>query len=228
MRLVAILLLLLAGCGAVPDDEFSLDLSSRSRTLPAGAVPVPLVRQKTSYSCGDAVALALLRYWKHEEYKEVPETALYGPLGTTTKDGTDPYAIAWFLDALPGLRAEVRDTAPTLADLERAVDRGEPPIVDIEAWQDVESVKDLRPWSTDWRDGHYVVLVAYDRDDFFFMDPSTGRHYAYIPRRELLDRWHDVVGKRNLHTQHLVIFVRGSSTPWTPPSPLPSLATAIN
>ena len=97
---------------------------------------MPLVRQQTSYSCGDAAALALLRYWKHDEYKQIPETALYRPLGTTAKDGTDPYAIAAYLDALPGLRAEVRDTTPTLAELERAIDRGDPPIVDIEAWQE--------------------------------------------------------------------------------------------
>ena len=225
MRKLLVLLLLVA-CGGAEDAQLSSELHSRSVTLPAQALPVPLVRQKTSYSCGDAAVLALLRYWKHQEYKQVPETALYGPLGTTARDGTEPYAMAAWLDALPGLRAEVRDTSPSLADLERAVDRGEPPIVDIEAWQDVPSVNDLKPWPTDWVDGHYVVLVAYDAANFYFMDPSTGRHYAYIPRRELLDRWHDVVGKRR--TQHLVIFVSGATEPYTPDHPLPPLATPID
>ena len=34
------------------------------------------------------------------------------------------------------------------------------PIVLIEAWQDVASAKGMRPWSTDWIDGHTVVLVT--------------------------------------------------------------------
>jgi hypothetical protein len=37
-----------------------------------------------------------------------------------------------------------------------------------------------------------------------------------------------VVGKRNLRTQHLVIFVHGTTEPWTPQAPLPPKATPID
>jgi predicted double-glycine peptidase len=228
MRKTLVFLLLAAACGGLPSADAGADLRSRSVPLPARVIPVPLVQQKTDYSCGDVATLALLRYWNHEAWKEVGEKALYGPLGTTAKGGTEPQAIADFLNAQPGLSAEVQDTTPQIADLEAAVDRGEPPIVDVEAWQNVASVKDLKPWATDWIDGHYVVLIAYDDTDFFFMDPSTGRHYAYIPRSDLAARWHDVVGKRNVKTQHLVIFVRGSTEAWTPSNPLPPKATPID
>lgn len=198
--------------------------------LPAAALPVPLVRQRQSYSCGDAVTLALLRYWKSAEYRHTLESALYGPLHTTPQEGTDPQPMANFLARVPGLQAEYRAdgaSAVELADLERAVDRGDPPIVGIQAWQEVKSASDLRPWSADWDDGHYVVLIAHDSQNLFFMDPSTAGHYTYIPRADFPERWHDVVGPEHAHASHMTIFVHGMTTPFRPTRPLPPKATAI-
>src|SRR5260221_9609416 len=228
MRKAVLLLLLCACAGPAPEDAQEAALRSRSVALPARVIPVPLVRQKTDYSGGAAGVRALLRYWENARYKEVSEPALYARLGTTSKNGTDPYPMAAYLDAEPSLSAQVLHTTPSIADLEAAIDRGEPPIVDLEAWQNVASVADLKPWATDWADGHYVVLIAYDADNFFFMDPSTGRHYAYIPRAEFVDRWHDVVGPHNRHTQHLAIFVHCTTEGWTPAAPLPPRATPID
>lgn len=61
-------------------------------------------------------------------------------------------------------------------------------------------------------DGHYNVLVGYDHENFFLMDPSTQGHYAYIPQSEFIDRWHDIVGK-NTKTERMVILVKGTRTP---------------
>ena len=79
----------------------------------------------------------------------------------------------------------------TLAQLERAVDAGQPPIVDLQAWRDVE-----HPWTEVWDAGHYAILVGYDAEHLFFMDPSvlTAAAYAYMPRGELDERWHDLAG----------------------------------
>ena len=70
----------------------------------------------------------------------------------------------------------------TLAHLERAVDAGHPPIVDLQAWRDFE-----HPWPEVWDAGHYCLLVGYDHEHLFFMDPSvlTVGAYAYMPRHEL-------------------------------------------
>jgi predicted double-glycine peptidase len=218
MRFIA--LALLAACGGVSASIDTEAAELRSVTLPADALPVPLVRQKTDYSCGPAAALALLRYWRHEQYKQVPETALYRPMGTTVADGTDPRPIAAYLGAEPGLSAEFVIGARE-EDLLRSLDRGEPVIVNLQAWQDVR-----RDWATDWIDGHYAVLTGRDRDNFYFMDPSTGRHYAFVPRAEFRDRWHDVLGK-NEKRQHMAIFVRSRNAPWRGSAP-PPRATIMN
>jgi predicted double-glycine peptidase len=190
-------------------------------------IPVPLVAQKTDYSCGDASALAVLRYWLNETWKQRPETDLYKPLGTTSKDGTEPQPIAEFLATQPGLSADFLSGDVTVEDLEAAVDAGDPTIVDIEAWQAVKRAQDMKPWATDWIDGHYVVLTGYDDDNYFFMDPSTTGRYAYIPKAQFADRWHDVLGTSR-HVQHMTIFVHGSTDPYQPPRALPPLATIIN
>jgi predicted double-glycine peptidase len=188
------------------------------RVLPPHPLTVPLVRQQVDYSCGDVAALALLRYWKPSEYAGVDEAALYSPLGTTESNGTEPQPIASYIDGVPGLSARLERDAD-VSELEAAVDRGEPPIVDIQAWQSVDDPSALQPWAADWDDGHYVVLTDYDDATFFFMDPSTDDTYAYIPRSELLDRWHDKLGEGpdEQRLQHVAIFVKPTSpdvTPW--------------
>ena len=83
------------------------------------------------------------------------------------------------------------------------------------------------PYATDWSDGHYAVLIGYDNANLFFMDPSTSGKYAFIPREELAERWHDVVGADNVHTQRMAIFVHATTTPWVSPRP-PSRASPIH
>jgi hypothetical protein len=171
----------------------------------------------------------VLQYWKYDDYKSKKETDLFAPLKTTKKDGTDPSPIKNYINRVPGLRADLRSgDAVTLADLEHAVDAGEPTIVDLQAWQDVPRVRDLKPWATDWDDGHYIVLVGYDADDFYFMDPSTAGHYTYIPKAQFFDRWHDVVGAANVHTDHIAIFVHATVTPHPAVAPSPTKVTIIN
>jgi predicted double-glycine peptidase len=182
--------------------------------LPANALAVPLVRQETNYSCGDAVVLALLRYWKQDQYAATKESALYAPLETTAEDGTDPHPMGAYLSSL-GLGADYRDgVETTLRDLESAIDRHEPPIVNLQAWRDEQTNK--ADWATDWDDGHYVVLVGYDSARWYFMDPSTDGEYAFMPKAELEDRWHDVVGPASVHTQHITLFVHGDGSALDP------------
>jgi predicted double-glycine peptidase len=192
-------------------------------TLPANVIPVPIITQQTDFTGGDVATLALLRYWQNATYANVPESALYAPLKTTEANGTEPYDIATYINTVPGLTATYVTAAngTQLSDLEAAVDREEPPIVDIQAWDTTPG-----PWSGDWSNGDYAVMVAYDADNLYFMEPSTIGHYGYIARADLAARWHDVVGADGVPTYRMAIFVHGTSTPYTGTS-FPPFASAI-
>jgi predicted double-glycine peptidase len=176
--------------------------------VPRNLIQVPSLKQRTNFSCGTVATLALLRYWRADAYARVQESDLYWPLQTTYERGTDPQPIATFLNTVPGVAAEYRHSDVSVGDLERAVDARQPPIVDLQAWRD-----DDAPWRETWDAGHYVVMVGYDDERAFFMDPSTmtpGR-YAFLPRTEFDERWHDLAGDHDARTERMAIFVRGST-----------------
>jgi predicted double-glycine peptidase len=177
-----------------------------SRPLPPNLIPVPLVKQATDFSCGAAATLALLRYWRRDAFAGVGEASLYEALGTSEVRGTDPEPIAAYVRRALHQPVEYRHDDVTVADLERAVDAREPPIVDLQAWSDVDA-----PWDSVWDAGHYVVLVGYDAGALFFLDPSTltPGPYAFLTREELEARWHDVAGDRDDRFERMAIFVRG-------------------
>ena len=116
-----------------------------------------------------------------------------------------------------GLQAEYRHGDVTIADLERAVDAGEPPIVDLQAWRERDA-----PWRETWDAGHYVMMVGYDAETLFFADPSTmtPHGYAFLPRKELDERWHDLAGDRDEQLQRMAIFARGTRR-WASNAPPP-------
>ena len=191
--------------------------SSTVAQLPGNLVPVPVVTQRSNFSCGPAAALALLRFWRPEAYDAVEEVALYAPLETTDARGTEPEPIAELLRK-SGLEAKYRYGDVTVNDLERAVDAGEPPIVDLQAWTDHPI-----PYRDTWDAGHYVVMVGYDDERLFFADPSTmtPHGYVFLPRAELDERWHDLAGLSDLPVERMAIFVRGHSPRRRPVPPPP-------
>ena len=137
--------------------------------IPSDYLPLPVTVQETSYSCGAAAALSVLRYW--QAYGG-DERSLYKLLGTRPKDGTPPQGIAHGLSHL-GLPAEVKE-GMTLDDLRAALRRGDSVILDIQAWRNDEDT----PWSQRWEDGHYVVLAGMDEHYAYLMDPSTPERYT--------------------------------------------------
>jgi predicted double-glycine peptidase len=208
----------------VAGDTNHRDRPGNIALLPRNLVHVPSVKQRTDFSCGNAATLALLRYWRWDLYGVVEETALYLPLETTRARGTEPQPITTFLGTVGGLTAEYRHGDVTVEDLERAVDMGQPPIVDLQAWSDHDA-----PWRDVWDAGHYVVLVGYDEQRLYFMDPSTMTPgpYAYLPRLELDERWHDLSGERDEPVARMTIFVNGSTTPRAAEEPPADSATKL-
>lgn len=191
---------------ANPDPQALASLGPAA-PVPRDAIRVPRVKQQTNFSCGNAATLALLRYWRPDEFAGMDESSLYAPLGTTRTDGTEPGPIAAFLRSAAGLDVTYRHGDVTVEDLERAVDLRQPPIVDLQAWRDEET-----PWREEWDSGHYVIMVGYDADRLFVMDPGrmTPGAYAYLLRSELEDRWHDLAGPCNERVYRMAIFAGGS------------------
>jgi predicted double-glycine peptidase len=179
--------------------------------LPRNLIQVPVVQQSQGFSCGAAATLALLRFWRIDAYARVEEAALYDVLRTTQARGTEPEPMAELFKR-SGLDARYRSGDVRVEDLEHAVDAREPPIVDLQAWSDHAG-----PWRETWDAGHYVVMVGYDAERLFFLDPSraTPRGYAFLDRAELDERWHDLAGDDDVPVERMAIFVRGTRR-WEP------------
>jgi Peptidase_C39 like family len=202
------------------------DLGSRATLLlPSNLIHVPCVKQRTDFSCGAAATLSLLRYWVPGAFEDAHEDDLFEPLRTTSKSGTEPEPIEAYLRDVVGLEATYVHGDVTLAQLERAVDASQPPIVDLQAWRD-----DHKPWPEVWDAGHYVILVGYDAENLFFMDPSvlSPGPYAFLPRAELDERWHDLAGPEDRRVWRMTVFVRGEDGEhWTPEGSTPTTATRM-
>ena len=190
--------------------------------LPPNLIEVPFVQQAQGFSCGAAASLLLLRYWAVEGHGRIVESDLYESLQTTSARGTEPEPIVNLFRGR-GLEAAYRSGDVRIADLERAVDACEPPVVDLQAWRDHPT-----RWLDTWEAGHYVVMVGYDTERLFFADPSraTPDGYAFLGRDELDERWHDLAGPDDLRVERMAIFVRGRRR-WQPDRRLPPYATKL-
>lgn len=198
----------------IPLAALAAACASAPRRAPAGALAVPIVRQETEYSCGPASLSAVMQYWGAWDGGE---RELYGPLGTTEKDGTEPGKLAEVARD-HGLDARVREDL-TLDDLESAVRAGETAIVDYQAWRTEPATM---TWRQTWEDGHYSVVIGLDGDNVYFMDPSAGLGYGWIPRAEFLERWHDYedpAGRPRRFYQHMAVLVKGKESAGAYPEP---------
>lgn len=202
----------------------TIQASSLVLPLPSNVVHVPAVKQRTDYSCGAAATLSVLRFWRAAEYERTSERDLFSALDTTPSNGTEPEPITDYLRDVARLEARYVHGDVTLAHLEREVDLGRPPIVDLQAWRDTDA-----PWPEVWDAGHYAILVGYDADHLFFMDPSvlTAGAYAYMPRAELYERWHDLAGPKNDRLERMTVFVHGDGAPWKPNGAAPKTAVRL-
>jgi predicted double-glycine peptidase len=158
---------------------------ARKPTLPATALPVPLMLQETDFSCGPAALRAVLHYlgaWHGAENK------LYKILDASPENGTLPENLVVGARSF-GLQASIEqqmsiERLRTLFSLQKIV------ILELQAWRDAD--RQTVAWRDNWDDGHFVVLIGIDDDFAYFMDPSTETSYTYLPLTELMERWHDV------------------------------------
>jgi uncharacterized protein len=176
-------------------------------------LPVPLVRQATDYSCGPAVLMSVLNYWRVFDGNE---TELYAPLKTSKAHGTDPLNIMDYVKRL-GLAVTLQE-GTKLTALEAALARKQPVIVDFQAWSEKNPVD----YKNTWEDGHFAVVIGIDSEKIYFMDPVISGAYGHLAHQDFLDRWHDyeMRGGKIVKNYQLAIFIEGK-TPLTQfPSPM--------
>ncbi len=154
----------------------------------ADFIHIPITRQATNYTCGAAV-LASVLHWLDPKL-DFTEDKLARQLKSNRTDGTTIASIDAFAKGL-GLYVNWRD-AWTIGDLEGSVAKGIPVIVLIQAYADFGSAGSAYDWKNDWKNGHFVVVNGLDEKNVYMMDPSSRGTYTYIPRKDFLDRWHDV------------------------------------
>jgi predicted double-glycine peptidase len=197
---------------AQPRERSSLEQGQASLPSPALLAGIPDVRQSTGFSCGAAALQAVLAHWGIQER----EDRLIARLRSTPERGTHPDDIVRVSREF-GLKAELREGLG-LEDLEAALRASVTVIVDLQAWRE----RSDRPWSEDWEDGHYMILLGMDGQNLYFEDPSLLGSRGLIPRPEFVERWHDYEGDPPLDSGdrkyvHMAVFIWGDHSAAPPP-----------
>jgi predicted double-glycine peptidase len=86
-----------------------------------------------------------------------------------------------------GLKSELK-TQLELNELEAAITKKEPVIVDYQAWGEPEN----NDYSNVWDSGHYSVVIGFDERYLYFMDPMLSSSYGRLEKSEFMRRWHDM------------------------------------
>jgi hypothetical protein len=205
------------GCGgespwSLERTENAFGAGAKGQTHAAMLLGVPSVNKEGDPSCGDVATLALLRYWKWDAaapatviahrtsgtpiaagtpYGKLPDDALDGVLAVPATGATPAAAIRDYLNHESGLTAVyLFDThtgteAAALGTLEAAIDRGEPAIV---------AITEPNEGPSDPRAAYYIVVVGYDGDSVYAMDPHTTSGATAFHIDDFMSRWHGAIG----------------------------------
>lgn len=157
------------------------DLETWAGKVQGSGVPVPVVQQETNYTCGPAIAAAVLRYFGTiATESQLADEAGTGPDGTSFEAMADVFR-------KHGMNVSVRaDLTPK--EIKRLLQRGYLVVLALQAWNEI--VPPLGGYTGEWDSGHYVVPVAVDSDSILFQDPAVAGRRAYLTHAEFLSRWH--------------------------------------
>lgn len=161
---------------------------------------LPEVQQKTHFSCAAAVVHSICSYWglgleSHYDY--------FPYLETDESYGTLPHKIAKYLQSV-GLKASINNNMQ-IKELCQHVNAGNPVILAIQAYGNPKHYSKTG-------NGHYVVAIGYDSKNIFFEDPWLNCSRGFIPKSELLKRWHDL-DYLNIKHERMGIVVSHSKLP---------------
>lgn len=191
----------LTGCG----NDTSPPLAQCPLPKISNLIPVPLTRQGADYTCGITAVQSILGYYGIDRRQD----DLIAAMKPDPDMGTNYQNVLAYAQSL-GFEASAHK-GMTLDELKGYIDRRVPVLLAIQAW--------MTP-PVDWKtfeEGHYVVAVGYDAENFYFMDPSTLGHYTYIPIPEFLERWHDRDDYQKQDLVHFgIIMTKANVQPYAP------------
>jgi predicted double-glycine peptidase len=165
-----------------------------TRSIPAFAIKLDLpdTVQTRGYTCGAAALLAICRYYGvgPRSERRVVKDMRFG------KRGSDPKHVRRAVAKYGLLHEEFRGM--TTAQLRACLDRARPVMVMLQAWADPPPAT----YRDHWDDGHWVVAIGHDDTGIYFEDPSLEGCRGYLTDAQLDERWHDIEGKDDRHTDH--------------------------
>jgi predicted double-glycine peptidase len=153
-------------------------------------IPLPNVQQSTDYTCGAASFQAVCCYFgvgpsDPDDYVEILEVS--------QKNGTKPEQIEKWATNF-GLIVE-RHEKMTDDELKRHLDAGHPVICSMQAYGPTPTrIKQYTAKKGGHYldlDGHFIVAIGYDDENFYFEDPSLAGRRGFIPIAEFSGRWHE-------------------------------------
>jgi uncharacterized protein len=149
-------------------------------------IPLPDFSQEKDYSCGSSALRSILCYYSE---KLLEEEFISKDLNLT-EAGLDPYQIITLLEKYKTKHnlhyEEFRNM--TIEKLTECIDNNKPVMMMVQAW----SAETGYDYENDFNNGHWIIAIGYDEDNFYFEDPSLGGARGYINKGELLRRWHDI------------------------------------
>lgn len=150
---------------------------------------LPEVQQKTHFSCGAAVVHSICAYYglgldSHYDY--------FAYLETDETYGTSPNKIATYFKSV-GICCKL-EYDMTMRSLCSELQKRKPVILALQAYGFSKQYKNTGS-------GHYVVAIGFDKKNIFFEDPWLNCMRGYIPKSELLSRWHDLDVNGKYHNQ---------------------------
>ncbi|MEF3691493.1 MAG: cysteine peptidase family C39 domain-containing protein [Candidatus Moraniibacteriota bacterium] len=151
-------------------------------------IKFPELRQVYDWDCGASVLQSVLAHCGVDirEEKIIKKAK-------STKDGTSPDALE---KVLFENNIKYKSGEMNIKDIISYLDRDMPIILLLQAW----SNKEIVDWENNWKDGHYVVAIGYDKNKIYFEDPASISR-TFLNFSELEERWHDVdfKGKKYIH-----------------------------
>src|SRR3989338_4435827 len=138
----------------------------------------PILRQTYDYDCGAKATEAVLGYYG----LDIREEKII-KIAKTTKEGTPINGIKKVAKKY-NLKCKAKEM--NIEEIKDCINKNIPVILLLQAWTE----KKKPNWKEDWVDGHYVVVIGYDKKKMYFEDPSSILR-TYLNLKELKDRWHD-------------------------------------
>lgn len=139
-------------------------------------IEFPEFRQAYKYDCGANAMQALLAF----NGIDTSEEEIMREAGTDKVSGTPIEGLKRVADR-EGL--DYSEGTFTIDNLKAHIDKKWPTLIMLQAWG--ENVVD---WSTEWDQGHYVIVIGYDSKRIHFEDPISVKR-TYLTYEELEERW---------------------------------------